>query len=131
MGETLSVRWVVDGNNVMGARPDGWWRDRAGAAARLVEELDVWCSRHGEPVVVVFDGPTDPVLEGRSRPGFAVRCSGSTAPDSADDLVVAIAEESFVDPDLTVVTSDAGLVARLPPGITVVGAGRFLRGLRA
>lgn len=125
------MRWVVDGNNLMGARPDGWWRDRAGAAVRLVAELDAWRSRQGEPVVVVFDGPADPGLEGRSRPGLDVRCSGSTAPDSADDLIVALVEELFVDPDLTVVTSDAGLVARLPPGVAVIGAGRFLRGFRA
>jgi len=32
---------VVDGNNVMGSRPDGWWRDRAGAARRLVGHLGV------------------------------------------------------------------------------------------
>jgi 8-oxo-dGTP diphosphatase len=30
---------VVDGANVMGSRPDGWWRDRAGAARRLRDQL--------------------------------------------------------------------------------------------
>ena len=30
---------IVDAANVMGSRPDGWWRDRAGAAARLRDEL--------------------------------------------------------------------------------------------
>jgi 8-oxo-dGTP diphosphatase len=30
---------VVDVANVMGSRPDGWWRDRAGAAVRLYSEL--------------------------------------------------------------------------------------------
>ena len=32
---------VVDGANVVGSRPDGWWKDRAGAARRLHEELMV------------------------------------------------------------------------------------------
>jgi hypothetical protein len=30
---------IVDGANVVGSRPDGWWRDRAGAAVRLYDEL--------------------------------------------------------------------------------------------
>ena len=30
---------IVDGANVIGSRPDGWWRDRAGAAVRLYDEL--------------------------------------------------------------------------------------------
>ena len=33
------TRWIVDGMNVIGSRPDGWWRDRRGAMRRLVEEL--------------------------------------------------------------------------------------------
>ena len=39
-GDRLSPRWVVDASNVIGSRPDGWWRDRAGAARRLVAALD-------------------------------------------------------------------------------------------
>ena len=46
--------------------------------------------------------------------------------DAADDRIVAIVGDRFADTaDLTVVTSDRGLVARLPPGVTVEGAGRF------
>lgn len=125
------MRWIVDGNNVMGARADGWWRDRAAAAGRLADELDRWQRAHGEPVIVVFDGPDVVELTRRSRPGFTVRCSGSRAPDAADDVIVELVEGLYVDPGLGVVTSDAGLVARLPPGVHVEGAGRFLRRLRA
>ncbi|MCU0272441.1 MAG: NYN domain-containing protein [Acidimicrobiales bacterium] len=123
------MRWIVDGNNVMGARADGWWRDRAAAAGRLADELDLWQRGHGEPVIVVFDGPEVDELTDRSRPGFSVRCSGSRAPDAADDVIVGLVDALYVDPDLGVVTSDAGLVARLPPGVHVEGAGRFLRRL--
>ncbi len=35
-----SARWLVDGNNVMGARPDGWWRDRRAATRRLTDALE-------------------------------------------------------------------------------------------
>ena len=125
------MRWIVDGNNLMGARADGWWRDRAAAAGRLADELDRWQRAHGDPVIVVFDGPAIVDLTGRSRPGFTVRCSGSRAPDAADDVIVELVDSLYVDPDLGVVTSDAGLVARLPPGVHVEGAGRFLRRLHA
>ena len=37
--ELSPVTIIVDGANVVGSRPDGWWRDRAGAAARLRDEL--------------------------------------------------------------------------------------------
>ncbi len=37
--ELAPVTIIVDGANVVGSRPDGWWRDRAGAAARLRAEL--------------------------------------------------------------------------------------------
>jgi len=30
---------IVDGANVVGSRPDGWWRDRAGAARKLAGKL--------------------------------------------------------------------------------------------
>src|SRR4051812_45855217 len=46
------MRRVVDGMNVIGTRPDGWWRDRPGAQRRLVGEL----AALGEPLTVVFDG---------------------------------------------------------------------------
>jgi predicted RNA-binding protein with PIN domain len=128
---TPAVRWIVDGNNVMGARADGWWRDRVAAAGRLVSELDRWQHAGRDPVVVVFDGPAVAELEGRSRDGLTIRCAGSSAPDAADDVIVALVEELFADPALTVVTSDAGLVRRLPPGVGVEGAGRFLRRLPA
>ena len=40
MTRIASTHVFVDGNNVMGSRPDGWWRDRSGAARRLIAELD-------------------------------------------------------------------------------------------
>ncbi len=49
-------RLVVDGNNVLGSRPDGWWRDRPGATRRLVAELQELAARTGDRVTVVFDG---------------------------------------------------------------------------
>ena len=48
---------VVDGANVVGATPDGWWKDRAGAARRLHERLLVADTSYDEVVLVLEGGP--------------------------------------------------------------------------
>jgi hypothetical protein len=45
------MRWLVDGMNVIGTRPDGWWRDRDAAMLRLVDLLERWAAAEGEDVV--------------------------------------------------------------------------------
>jgi len=68
-GQLVTI--VVDVANVMGSRPDGWWRDRAGAAARLHAEI-VRLATSGRailPDTIVPD--TDPPAEG-GAPGEAV-----------------------------------------------------------
>lgn len=100
---------LVDGNNVMGSRPDGWWRDRQDAMQRLVNTLDDRAQRTGEDIDVVFDG--------RERDLQAVRVGVEFAPH-ADDL---IAERAA--PGVTVVTSDRELRDRVrAAGADVVGA---------
>ena len=47
---------VVDGMNVIGSRPDGWWRDREAASRRLVDRLERLVRADGAEVTVVFDG---------------------------------------------------------------------------
>jgi predicted RNA-binding protein with PIN domain len=90
---------LVDGNNVMGSRPDGWWRDRHDAMQRLVNQLDDLAEGTGEDVEVIFDG--------RDRDLQATRVDVSFAPH-ADD---AIAERA--QPGTTVATSDRELVGRV------------------
>jgi predicted RNA-binding protein with PIN domain len=107
------TRWLVDGNNVMGSRPDGWWRDRPAAMQRLVGALDDLAGETGDEVAVVFDG--------RERDLQAVRAQVAFAPD-ADDAIAARAE-----PGLTVVTSDRDLAGRArAAGAEVVGARALL-----
>jgi uncharacterized protein YaiI (UPF0178 family) len=105
--------------NVIGSRPDGWWRDRRGAMRLLVDSL----ARVGDydPVVVVLDGrPFD-----LSGDRVDVRFASRRGPNAADDDIAAIAEEGD-----TVVTSDADLERRVrAKGADVVGAGAFRRRL--
>jgi predicted RNA-binding protein with PIN domain len=123
------AEWIVDGNNVMGSRPDGWWRDRRGAQRRLVERLETFSEARDEPVTVIFDGrPHD--AGGGLR--VAVRFARRSGRDAADDDVAALVARHPDPGSLTVVTSDAALAARVrDAGGEVMGAGEFLRALDA
>jgi len=106
---------VVDGNNVMGSRPDGWWKDRAGAARRLVGQIGAWAT---DDVLVYFDGA--PVADMPSPDHIEVRYATRRGRDAADDDIAAYAA---AHPDARVVTSDAGLARRVrEAGAEVVGA---------
>ena len=121
--------WLIDGNNVMGSRPDGWWRDRRGAARALVGELAAFAAREHAPVIVVFDGAPFDVEVPDGAPlevAFALR----RGRDAADDEIARRVAEARDPATLRVVTSDAGLARRVRArGADVVPAGRFRRDL--
>jgi predicted RNA-binding protein with PIN domain len=114
--------------NVLGSRPDGWWRDRAAARRRLVSELAHLHERTGDSVEVVFDGrhQQSEVDEGE-RLGVPVRFAPG-GPNAADDVIAALVETVAVPSATTVVTSDAALASRVrAAGGTVVGVSAFRR----
>lgn len=123
----MSLRWIVDGNNVVGSRPDGWWHDRTGAQLRLVDEVVRWRDAVGEPVVIVIDGyPSDRLPEGL-RDGVEVRYSHARQRDAADDEIVRIVDGHDEPETLRVVTSDRVLRERVAAfGAQTEGGGRFL-----
>lgn len=100
-------RIVVDGANVVGSQPDGWWRDRAGAADRLATRLEALANAEPEFDLVL-------VLEGAARAGRGAGRSGRVdivhAPGSGDDEIV----RRSVGADL-VITSDRELRRRIAP----------------
>ena len=126
---------MVDVANVMGARADGWWRDRAGAAQRLCDEVTA-VARRG-------DGPAAAwvlVLEGRARDaarqlrdeapdGTAVPVRVVSAPASGDDAIVGVVAEVTGEAEsCLVVTADRELRRRCEAlGAAVVGPGWLLR----
>jgi predicted RNA-binding protein with PIN domain len=121
-----SARWLVDGMNVVGARPDGWWRDRPGAMARLIEQLAAFSERSGEPVTVVFDGRPFP----HRAEGIDVAFASGPGRNAADHEIAARAAADGDPGTLRVVTSDGELVARVrAAGVEAVSAGAFRRRL--
>lgn len=100
---------IVDGANVVGSTPSGWWRDRAGAAARLHRALAA-ADLATEEVVLV--------LEGEARRGCAAGREGPVhtvhAPASGDDAIVEqVHLRRRSGDDVVVVTADRGLRARV------------------
>jgi hypothetical protein len=130
-GEELAmVTVVVDAANVMGSRPDGWWRDRPGAAVRLYADLE----RLAERGVTVPDAGDEPaefvlVLEGAARAAAKRISPGPVrvvlANGSGDDAIVAAVRE--LTGRRVVVTADRELRRRsLAEGATVLGPGWLL-----
>lgn len=120
MGDRLLL---VDAANVMGSRPDGWWRDRAGAAARLVTAIRAAAAdgRLAPPVLVV--------LEGAARAGVPEGEDGGVrvahAARSGDDALVVAAASSRLP--VLLVTADRALRDRVrASGATTAGPRHLL-----
>lgn len=117
------MHWVVDGMNVIGTRPDAWWRDRDAAMARLVDMLERWVAETGEDVTVVFERkPSPPIRSSVIEVTHAPRPKAN----AADDEIV---RRLKIDPNpaaVRVVTSDRALAERVGAiGATVEGAASF------
>lgn len=119
---------VVDAANVVGSRPDGWWRDRAGAADRLLARIEtaVEEGRLDAPVLVVLEGRARTANAPQSMAGGrleVVRAAGS-----GDDRIVELASEAEgAGTPVTVVTADRALIARVREhGATVDAPSGFL-----
>jgi hypothetical protein len=140
---------VVDAANVVGSRPDGWWRDRAGAARRLagsivavlvsrpedlVEQLDGGTPRSAETagsdlavaavqVHLVLEGAANDAADLPTHPLLDV----VHAPADGDAAIVGVVERLAGGPDrVLVVTADWAL--REPvraAGADVTGPGSF------
>jgi predicted RNA-binding protein with PIN domain len=104
------VRWIVDGMNVIGSRPDGWWKDRHRAMVGLVERLDGWARDAGDEVTVVFERPPKaPIGSAVVEVAYAPRA----AANSADDEIVRLVGAAGDPGEIRVVTSDRALTDRV------------------
>lgn len=116
-------RLIVDGMNVIGSRPNGWWRDRDRAMVRLVDLLERWAAADGEDVTVVFERPPRPPIRSTV---IAVAHAPKAAADSADDEIVRLVRASDSPAAIRVVTSDHSLELLVSAaGASVEGSGSF------
>ena len=102
---------IVDGANVVGSVPDGWWRDRAGAARRLHERLLVADTAYDEIVLV---------LEGQAKAGVRAGLDAHVrtvhAPRDGDAEIREQARRAVGSgAQVTVVTADRALAANVSP----------------
>jgi len=97
------VRYIVDGMNVIGTRPDGWWKDRDAAMARLVDRLERWAAQTGDDITVVFERKPNPPLR---SPVIEVAHAPKPRPNSADDEIVRRVRADPNPASIRVVTSD-------------------------
>lgn len=114
---TTETRWLIDGMNVIGSVPDGWWRNRERAMHGLVEKLGSYHEARGERVIVVFDGEPKPRLGRGNRAVEIVFAPGGAG--AADDEIVRRVSAAPEPSALRIVTSDAQLAGR----VRALGAG--------
>ncbi|MFI1238198.1 NYN domain-containing protein [Nocardia salmonicida] len=115
---------VVDAANVIGSRPNGWWKDRAGAARRLLSDIANLTTRLPETteVTVVLEGASKAAADG-AEPS-APRMKVVLADRSGDDKIVDVVAETDSHEQITVVTADRELRTRVEAhGAETVGPG--------
>ena len=131
MGENKrrAKRWLVDGMNVIGSRPDRWWNDPDRAVRRFIDELVGYANTTGDDVVVVFDRRPPDAVPGAHGPVEVVFASRQGR-NAADHDIAELVAGDEAPATLTVVTSDRALADRVRQrGARVASAGSFRRRL--
>jgi hypothetical protein len=135
---------IVDGANVVGSRPDGWWRDREGAARRLAGRIAAalttdrfgLAEAFGHPgadlrVHLVLEGAAARVEDLPSHPALTI----VRAHADGDSMIVAVATDLIVDGSgaaVIVVTADRALREQVRgSGAATTGPGTLLNALPA
>ena len=99
---------LIDAANVIGSTPNGWWRDRPGAARAFVERVRASAAtgRLAQPVVVVLEGKA----RGGVEPGVADGVTVLHALGGGDDTLLAVAADAASQ--VTLVSADRALCQR-------------------
>ena len=89
--------------NVIGTRPDAWWRDRHAAMTKLVDMLERWSAESGADITVVFEKPPSPPIRSTV---IVVTHAPKPRRDSADDEIIRLLRADGEPQTVRVVTSD-------------------------
>lgn len=126
-------RLIVDALNVLGSRPDGWWRDRTAAFERLIGALQPLAASRTGRVILVVEGRAGDAVPAGHHGDVEVVHAERRGRDAADDRIVALVTSARGTPagrppDDTVVTADRALIERVRAcGAQVVGPSALLR----
>ena len=115
---------LIDTANVVGSRPTGWWRDRAGAARAFVDQVRaaVATGRIAQPVTLVLEGKARAGAQRGSADGVTVLHADGSGDDTLVDVVAHASDHA-----VTLVTADRELRRRAEAmGAHVVGPGWLL-----
>lgn len=116
-------RWIVDGMNVIGSRPDGWWNDRRTAMREFALALDEHARSTDKDLTVVFDQDPGSLSETMQ---IKVVVASRRGPNAADFEIERLVKNDQDPASLRVVTSDRGLIEQITAtGATVVSSGTF------
>jgi uncharacterized protein YaiI (UPF0178 family) len=116
---------LVDAMNVVGTRPDRWWKDRHGAILRLVDEIERWVAATGEDVTLVLERAPSPPI---TSPVIEIAHAPRAGPDAADDEIVRRLRDEDHPEEVMVATSDNKLADQARSfDATVVPASSFRR----
>ncbi|MDA8069841.1 MAG: NYN domain-containing protein [Actinomycetota bacterium] len=117
------MRWLVDGMNLIGTRPDRWWRDRDAAMLALVDQLERWAAATGDDVTVVFERKPSPPIYSSV---IEIRHAPRPKANAADDEIMRLLDADSQPHAVRVVTSDRVLAQRAgSSGATVEGSLAF------
>ena len=119
-------RWLVDGMNVIGSRPDRWWNDPDRAVRRFIDELVGFAEATSDNVVVVFDRRPRDAAPGAHGP-IEVVFASRRGRNAADHEIAEIVAKDEAPGTLTVVTSDRALADRVRQGGARVASARSFR----
>lgn len=123
----MAELWVVDAMNVIGSRPNGWWKDRAGAMRDFALAVDEHARSTGREIAVVFDSDPGDLPDVADIEVVIATRRGRNA---ADDEIARLVADEAQPSRLRVVTSDRDLVERVSiSGAQVVPSGSFRREL--
>ena len=122
-------RWLIDGMNVIGSRPDRWWNDPDAAVRKLIDELDRYAKATGHDLTAVFDRHPPDVSAGAAG-AITVAFPSHRGRNAADRAIARMVEDDEAPASLTVVTSDQELADRVAQrGARVASSGAFRRRL--
>jgi predicted RNA-binding protein with PIN domain len=111
----MNERWIVDAMNVIGSKPDGWWKDRDGAMRTFAQTVDDYARTTGKDIIVVLDKDPGRLPE---TPHVDVVISRHRGPNAADREIERLVREAKDPERLRVVTSDRALIEK----VTALGA---------